>query len=207
MALSPGTQRAAMAAGLRLAGISDPRVLAAMAVVPRERFVPPSLAARAYASATTRWPSTRSWLVCGSRDVGPAALGPDPTGCWATRPCPAVLIRARGRHRSSASRCTLVPSPPRERPRPSRSTTIGRVDGFLSFDPAPCGVRGRLRALREHREQPLGGDVGGWIVARAGRVGVGPDHGGVHRPHPLRVAHIVGAAPQPVEDLLPRAVR
>jgi protein-L-isoaspartate(D-aspartate) O-methyltransferase len=42
-------ERAAMVERLRAAGITDPRVLAAMAEVPRERFVPPAFRPEAYA--------------------------------------------------------------------------------------------------------------------------------------------------------------
>ncbi|HEY0444909.1 MAG TPA: protein-L-isoaspartate O-methyltransferase [Allosphingosinicella sp.] len=42
-------RRAMVASQLRTTGVSDPRVLAAMGAVPRERFVPPHLTAMAYA--------------------------------------------------------------------------------------------------------------------------------------------------------------
>ena len=46
-------------------------------------------------------------------------------------------------------------SPPRERPRPSRSTRAGGA-GFLSFDPAPCvalGLRRGVIALQHRQER------------------------------------------------------
>ena len=42
-------ERAAMVKRLRVRGIADSRVLAAMGEIPRERFVPAALAAEAYA--------------------------------------------------------------------------------------------------------------------------------------------------------------
>jgi protein-L-isoaspartate(D-aspartate) O-methyltransferase len=44
-------RRAMVASQLRTTGVNDPRVLAAMGSVPRERFVPPERAAIAYADA------------------------------------------------------------------------------------------------------------------------------------------------------------
>lgn len=44
-------RRAMVASQLRTTGVNDPGVLAAMGAVPRERFVPPSLSAMAYADA------------------------------------------------------------------------------------------------------------------------------------------------------------
>jgi protein-L-isoaspartate(D-aspartate) O-methyltransferase len=42
-------RRAMVVGSLRTTGVSDPRVLAAMGAVPRERFVPPERCAIAYA--------------------------------------------------------------------------------------------------------------------------------------------------------------
>lgn len=48
--------------------------------------------------------------------------------------CPVVVTRANSRHRRSAARWILVPSPPRERPSASRSaTTAGSPQ--ISYQP------------------------------------------------------------------------
>ena len=39
---------------------------------------------------------------------------------WESWRCPELVTRARGRHPESASRCTLLVSPPRDRPSASR---------------------------------------------------------------------------------------
>ena len=55
--------------------------------------------------------------------------------------CPALVSRASGRQRASASRQTFVLSPPRDRPSASRPAGLPgfapAAGGFLSFDAAP----------------------------------------------------------------------
>ena len=61
-------RRAMVASQLRTTGVDDPRVLAAMGAVPRERFVPPDRAAIAYADAVLP-------LAAGRALNSPMALG------------------------------------------------------------------------------------------------------------------------------------
>ena len=61
-------RRAMVARQLRTTGVDDPRVLAAMGAVPRERFVPPDRAAIAYADAVLP-------LAAGRALNSPMALG------------------------------------------------------------------------------------------------------------------------------------
>jgi protein-L-isoaspartate(D-aspartate) O-methyltransferase len=52
-------RRAMIASQLRTTGVNDPRVLAAMGAIPRERFVPPEFIAAAYADAAIVLPGGR----------------------------------------------------------------------------------------------------------------------------------------------------
>lgn len=61
-------RRAMVVSSLRTTGVNDPRVLAAVGAVPRERFVPPELVAIAYADNTVP-------LVGGRELNSPLALG------------------------------------------------------------------------------------------------------------------------------------
>ena len=53
-------RRFMMLCQLKPSGVSDPRVLSAMGEIPRERFIPPAAAARAYADAPVPLPKGRS---------------------------------------------------------------------------------------------------------------------------------------------------
>src|SRR2546429_1263912 len=87
--------------------------------------------------------------------------------------CPAVVTRATGRQRRSASRWILVVSPPRDRPRASRARRwLGAGGGLLSFGPAPRAAR-RGHPLAQHRDQPVRRDVLRPFVPRTPRALLG----------------------------------
>src|SRR3954451_12064873 len=102
------------------------------------------------------------------------------TGANARESCrfPALVTRARTRHRWSASRWILLVSPPREWPSPSRSGAWAlpdRLPAGVAFGAATgAGSTGQLR-----RCQPLGWDVLGLCVAGSGGIPMGADNGGI----------------------------
>src|SRR5258706_13175106 len=120
---------------------------------------------------------------------------------------PALVTRASGRQRASASRWTLVLSPPLDRPSASRSLAglagfVPAAGGSLSFGAAPWAgwgaQRGPRQALRRHILRRL--------MPRARRVLGRPDDRRVRRHRPRRPLRLIAPGPQSVQDLLPRAV-
>jgi hypothetical protein len=98
--------------------------------------------------------------------------------CW-----PGVRILVTGRHRRSATRRILVPSPPREQPSASRPAwPPGR---FLSSGPAPPG---QFRGQRPARARGV----------------LAPAHHGATRAHrPALAPGLLTPSPQPIQDLRP----
>ena len=58
---------------------------------------------------------------------------------WLSCRCPSLRCRANGRPRPSLARCSLVVSPPRLRPRPSRAAGASAGSPFFFRDPACSG--------------------------------------------------------------------
>src|SRR6516162_9401163 len=107
--------------------------------------------------------------------------------------CPAVVTRATGRQRRSASRWILVVSPPRDRPRASRSRRwLGAGGGLLSFGPAPCVAR-QGHPLAQHRDQPFRRDVLWRFVPRTRSMLMGAHHRGIDAGRPLRPLPLIAA--------------
>ena len=79
---------------LRAAGITDPRVLAAMAEVPRERFVPAAFRLEAYADHPLDiglgQTISAPWIVAFSAAALDVARG---VACWRSAPAPATAPR------------------------------------------------------------------------------------------------------------------
>ena len=110
------------------------------------------------------------------------------------------MTRAIGRDRSSAARWILVLSPPRERPKASRSPSATRS---LSFDAAPCSRLGVADDLHgglsgQMRRQTTPGTSGVLMSAHHRRVGC-------HRPTRVgaTLGGLVAAAAQLIQDLAP----
>lgn len=124
-------------------------------------------------------------------------------------------------------------NPPRDRPSPSRSArTAGSSGGsagsaggsaaeFLSFDRAPCVVRGvrndrpfhdgvyhdrRLHNLGQPRRQPLRCNVLGRFMTCPRGVLMRPDHRRVDPDQPLRTLVLITPRPQPIQEPLPRTI-
>src|SRR4051794_7749737 len=118
---------------------------------------------------------------------------------------PALVTRARTRHRRSASRWILLVSPPREWPSPSRSGAWAlpdRLPAGVAFG-AATGAGGTGQGCRC---QPLGWDVLGRCMAGSGGVVVGADHGGIDGRGPVRCFVLIASDPQAVQDLLPGSI-
>ena len=101
---------------------------------------------------------------------------------------PAMMMRDSGRARRSAASTILVESPPRERPKASRSTRQS-----LSFDRSPWGpVRGV--------------QVGGRCAAGTGSVLMGAHHGAIDRDRPVRAVGLVTPTAQLIQQPGPHTV-
>jgi len=151
---------------------------------------------------------TRPGRVRGRPGPRRAILSRPMSGMKATESwrCPALVTRASGRQPESASRWTLVVSPPRDRPSASRSFGLpGFVPaggGSLSFGSAPCADRG---AQHGHRQPPRV-DVRRRGVPRPGRVLVRPDDRRIRRHRPRPPLRLIAPGPQRIQDHLPRPV-
>src|SRR6478672_196623 len=121
--------------------------------------------------------------------------------------CPAVVTRAIGRHRESATRWIFVVTPPRERPKPSRSGTgSGRLPEFVSFDRSPRALDRLDVNLQHGRCQHVSGNVLRRLVPGTGRMMVRPDDRAIHRNRPLAGVQQVAIDPQLAQHYPPRPI-
>ena len=100
----------------------------------------------------------------------------------------------------------LVVTPPRLRPKPSRTgTAVCRRDPCHSTDP-PMLLAGRMGIVQHGRRQHPGGDVSRRLVPYTGAMMMCPDHRDIHPQRPLAVIHGAAVSAQLAQHPPPRPV-